>query len=134
VDRPGPDVRWCPACRYVRGVGVSPFIKRKPELNVPVIKVAYAIDQGIYATILNIYLEAEDPNGDMAKIATTVDQVACGHHLTDFIMLKPESRKHFTGYIQWDTWSSHAASMPDGNYVAVKVNDQDKNPLTFNDF
>jgi hypothetical protein len=37
-------------------------------------------------------------------------------------VLKPESGRHFTGDIQWDTWNNHAASMPEGNYVAGRVN------------
>jgi hypothetical protein len=109
--------------------------KETPNLNVPVIKAACAIDQGIYgATILKIYVEAEDPNGDMAKIATMVDQVAYGHYPTDFIMLKPEYGKYFKGYIEWNTWSMHASSMPDGNYVTARVAVIDKAGNSSNEF
>lgn len=109
--------------------------KEAPNLNVPVIKAACALDQGIYgATILKIYLEAEDPNGDMAKIATTVDQVAYGRYPTDFIFLKPEHGKYFKGYIEWNTWSMHASSMPDGNYVTARVAVIDKAGNSSNEF
>ncbi|OGP88849.1 MAG: hypothetical protein A2156_07600 [Deltaproteobacteria bacterium RBG_16_48_10] len=101
------------------GLSETPGPSQSP--NAPIIKHAYAIDRGIHGTILKIYLEAEDPNGDMAKIATTVDQVAYGHYPTDFIILKPEYRKHFKGYIQWNTFSPNAASLPEWNYVTVKV-------------
>ncbi len=97
-----------------------------PKPTVPEIKHAYAIDRGRYGTILRIYSEAEDLRGDMSKIATTVDQVGYGHYPTDFIFLKPEYRKHFKGYIQWNTFSSHAARMHEWvrNYVTVAVIDQ----------
>jgi hypothetical protein len=122
---------------YEASEGWSFTISKKEalNLNVPVIKAAWAIDQGIYgATILKIYLEVEDPNGDMAKIATTVDQVAYGHYPTDFIMLKPEYGKYLKGYIEWNTWSMHASSMPDGNYVTVRVAVIDKAGNSSNEF
>lgn len=92
---------------------VNIAISKKEVLhpNVPVLKHAFAIDRGRYGTALKIYLEAEDPQGVMTKIATTVDQVGYGHYPTDFILLKPEYQKEFKGYIQWNTFSSHTSSM-----------------------
>jgi hypothetical protein len=117
------------------GWSFTVYKKETPNLNVPVIKAACAIDQGLYGTtILKIYLDAEDPNGDMAKIATTVDQVAYGHYPTDFIFLKPEHGKYFKGYIEWNTWSMNASSMPDGNYVTVRVAVIDKAGNASNEF
>ena len=110
------------------------------NLNAPVIKSAYAVDRGIYGTILRIYVEAEDPKGEMTKIATTVDQVGYGHYPTDFIILKSEYRKYFKGYIQWNTFSSRAPNMHEWvkNYVTVAVMDKAGNvsnefmfPFTF---
>jgi hypothetical protein len=105
-----------------------------PNPNVPVVKAACAVDQGYYGTIVRIYLEAEDPNGDMAKIATTMDQVAYGHYPTDFILLKPEHRKYFKGYIEWNTNSTVASYIPDGNYVTVRVAAIDKAGNSSNEF
>jgi len=117
------------------GWAVTVSKKEVPNPKAPVIKAAYAIDRGIYgSTILKIYVEAEDPNGDMAKIATTVDQVAHGHYPTDFIMLKPEYGKYFKGYIEWNTWSMHVSSMPDGNYVTARVSVIDKAGNSSNEF
>ncbi len=116
------------------GWSFTVYKKETPNPNAPVVKAGYAIDQGIYGTILKIYLEAEDPNGDMARIATMVDQVGYGHYPTDFIMLKPEYRKHFTGYVQWNTWSYRASSMPEGNYITARVSVIDKAGNTSNEF
>jgi hypothetical protein len=106
----------------------------KPNLNVPVIKHAYAIDRGIYGTFLKIYIEAEDPNGEMAKIATTVDQVGYGHYPTDFIILKPQYRKGFKGYIQWNTFSSRASNLYEWSRVYVTVSVIDKAGKASNEF
>ena len=102
--------------------------------NAPVIRHACAIDRGIYGTILRIYLEADNPNGDMFKIATIVDQVGYGHYPTDFIMLKPEYRKAFRGYIQWHTFSPNAATLPEWNYVTVRVTVIDQKGYASNEF
>src|SRR5271157_5794562 len=83
----------------------------RPNSTGPVIKHAYAIDRGIYGTFLKIYIEAEDPKGEMEKIATTVDQVGYGRYPTDFTILRPKYRKYFKGYIQWNTFSSRASNL-----------------------
>jgi len=117
-----------------QGVNLMIPRQRTPFPPGPIIKNAYAIDRGIYGTILKIYIEAEDPAGEMAKIATTVDQVGYGHYPTDFIILGPEHRKSFKGYIQWNTFSSHTSSMHQfvRQYVTVAV--IDKNQKSSNEF
>ena len=109
-----------------QGLNFTVYRKESPNPNLPVIKYAYAIDRGIYGAMVKIYIEAEDPNGEMAKIATTVDQVGYGHYPTDFIILRPECRKSFKGYIQWNTFSSHIFRMSEfvRQYVTVAVIDK----------
>ncbi len=121
---------------YEVGGGWTVTVHRRevPNPSAPVRKAATALDQGIYMTILKIYLEAEDPNGDMAKIATEVDQVAYGHYPTDFIFLKPEYGKYFKGFIEWNTASARATGLPDGNYVTVRVSVIDKKGIPSNEF
>lgn len=123
-----------------QGLNIPTPQKKPSNFNPPVIKNAYAIGRGIYGTILKIYVEAEDPKGEMTKIATTVDQVGYGHYPTDFIILKHEYRNYFKGYIQWNTFSSRASSMHEWvrNYVTVAVIDKAGNvsnefvfPFTF---
>ena len=80
------------------------------------------------------YLEAEGPNGEMAKITTTVDQVGYGHYPTDFIILKSPCRKDFKGYIQWNTFGSHASHMDEWVQVYVTVAVIDKAGKTSNEF
>lgn len=112
----------------------SPDKTSKPNPDGPVIKQAFAIDRGRYGTVLKIYLEAEDPNGDMARIATTVDQVGYGHYPTDFINLKEEHRKAFKGYLQWNTFGSHATDMPEWNYITVRISVIDMKGHVSNEF
>jgi hypothetical protein len=46
------------------------------EARGPIITHAFAIERGYYGYIWKIYLEAEDPDGQMQKIASVVDEVA----------------------------------------------------------
>ncbi len=117
-----------------QGLSFTLPLKSKPNPNLPVILQAYAIDRGIYGTILKIYLEAEDPNGEMAKIATTVDQVGYGHYPTDFIILKRGHEKHFQGYIQWNTFSTHTLTMDEFVRMFVTVSVIDKQGRSSNEF
>ena len=123
---------------FQEGQGLNLMASRKeasiPNPNVPVLRHAFAIDRGIYGTFLKIYLEAEDPNGDMFKIATTVDQPGYGHYPADFIILKPEYRKDFKGYVQWNTSSSRTSTMDEWVRVYVTVAVIDKAGNTSNEF
>jgi hypothetical protein len=100
----------------------------------PVIKHAYAVDRGIYGAVLKIYIEAEDPKGEMEKIAVTVDQVGYGRYPTDFTILKPKYRKSFKGYIQWNTFSSRASNLYEWSRIFVTVAVIDKTGKASNEF
>ena len=92
----------------------------------PVITNSYMIDKGQYGKVLKIYLEAEDPDGEMHKIVTSVDQVGYGHYPTDFIILKAPYQKSFKGYIQWNTFSSKTFSLDEWTRITIKVSVIDK--------
>jgi hypothetical protein len=92
----------------------------------PVIVNAFAVDKGYYGYILKFYIEANDPDGDMLRIATVVDQVGYGHYPTDFIYLKGQNQKEFKGYIQWNTFSSRTNYIREWTQITVKVSVLDK--------
>ena len=101
-------------------------IQPKPEGKGPIITHAFAVEKGYYGYIWKIYLEAEDPDGQMLRIASVVDQVGYGHYPTDWIYLKPQYRNHFKGYIQWNTFSSNASYLPEWTQITLKVSVVDK--------
>jgi len=102
--------------------GVQP----KPEAHGPIITHAFAVTKGYYGYIWKIYLEAEDPDGQMLAILSTVDEVGYGHYPTDWIYLKSQYQKHFKGYIQWNTFSSKASYLPEWTQITLKVSVIDK--------
>ncbi len=100
--------------------------KIKPGTNAPIITHAFAVERGYYGYIWKIYLEAEDPNGQMLRIASVVDEVGYGHYPTDWIYLKPQYQKHFKGYIQWNTFSTKASYLPEWTQITLRVSVFDK--------
>ena len=96
------------------------------KTNKPAILNAFAAEKGAYGFIWKIYIEAENRNGDMDKIAVIVDQLGYGYYPTDWIFLKPQYRKHFIGYLQWNTFSSKASSLPEWTQITTKVSIFDK--------
>jgi len=100
----------------------GPFVDRalsrmgqaKSEGKAPVIVNAYAVDNGQYGTIWKIYIEAEDPDGDMLRIASVVTQTGYGYYPTNWTYIKSADQKHFKGYLQWNTFSSKAVACRNG--------------------
>lgn len=98
----------------------------KPEAKGPIITNAFAVEKGYYGSIWRIYIEAEDPDAEMVRIAVTVDQVGYGHYPTDWIYLKRPYRNRLKGYLQWNTFSSKAGDLRDGVQITLKVSIVDK--------
>ncbi len=94
--------------------------------NPPVITHSFAVEKGYYGYIWKIYIEAEDPDGDMLRIASVVDQVGFGHYPTDYIYLKPQYQKHLKGYLQWNTFSTKASYLEEWTQITLKVSIIDK--------
>ena len=93
----------------------------EPISTGPIITHAFATEGGKYGDPLKFYIEADDPAADMQKIAIVVDQVGYGHYPTDWIYIPKGDRRHFMGYLQWNTFSSNASKMPEWTELTVKV-------------
>ena len=98
----------------------------KPGTNAPVITHSFAVEKGYSGYTWKIYLEAEDPDGDMHKIASVVEHVGYGHYPTDWITLKPEYRHQLRGYIQWNNLGTRTLYLKDYNQITLKVSIIDK--------
>ncbi len=108
-------------------LGVSQdWAQPKPEVKTPVIANAYLIPQGRYGDALKIYIEADDPNNGMLKIATVVEQPGAGRHRVDWVYLKPQYSGHFVGYLQWNTFSRNTGSLQEWTNITIKVSVLDK--------
>jgi hypothetical protein len=116
----GPSQGWAQLSPYAGGG------QPKPGTHAPIITHTFAVEKGYYGYIWKIYIEAEDPDGDMLRIAAVVDQPGYGHYPTDWIYLKPQYQKHFKGYVQWNTFSSKASFLREWTEITLKVSIIDK--------
>jgi len=103
------------------------------EARGPVITHAFAVERGYYGDSWRIYVEADDPDGQMLRIASVVDQVGYGYYPTDWIYLEPQNEKHFKGYIQWNTFSTKTRYLPEWTRISLKVSVFDKNGYESNE-
>jgi hypothetical protein len=94
--------------------------------NAPVITHAFTVEKIKYGDILKVYIEAEDPTGDMTRIATVVDQAGYGRYPVSWVYVKPTDRKHFKGYLQWNTFSSKTPFLSEGTPITLTVSVFDK--------
>src|SRR5512136_778702 len=83
--------------------------------NAPVITHSFAVEKGYSGYTWKIYIEAEDPDGDMYKIASVVDHVGYGDYPTDWIILKPQYQHQLRGYIQWNSLGTRTLYLKDYN-------------------
>jgi len=98
----------------------------KPGTSAPIIKHAFAVEKGSYGYIWKIYLEAEDPDGDMLRIASVVDQVGYGYYPANWTYLKSPTQKYFKGYLQWNTFSSKTHYLREWTQIGLRVSVFDK--------
>jgi len=98
----------------------------KPNGSSPVITNSFAVEKGYYGYIWRIYLEAEDPDGDMSRIAAEVDQTGYGHYPVDWTILKSPYRGKFRGYLQWNTFSNRTYYLREWTNITLKVSILDK--------
>jgi hypothetical protein len=91
------------------------------EKHAPVITKAYVADQARFGDVLKIYIEAEDPQGDMMRIATQASQNGFGGYATDFIFLKSQYRKQFKGYLTFNTHSVRASFLPEWTQLKLTL-------------
>lgn len=102
------------------------MIQKEMMKRSPVIINSFGPERVRYGDALKFYIEAEDPDGDMLKIAITADQVGYGHYPTDWIYLKFEQQHYFRGYLQWNTFSSNTPFIREWTQVTLKISVFDK--------
>jgi hypothetical protein len=98
----------------------------KPGTHAPIITNAFAVDKGHNGYIWKIYIEGEDPDGDMLRIASVVEQPGMGRYPIDWIFIKPPFQKHFKGFLQWNTYGAYAFDLREWTSITLKVSIFDK--------
>ncbi len=100
----------------------------------PFITHAFTVKKIEYGDILKVYIEAEDPNGGMVRIATVVDQPGYGRYPISWVYVRPTDRKYFKGYLQWNTFSPKTSILSEGTLITLTVSVYDKSGNKSNAF
>ena len=107
--------------------GCNTYIKPTPQGGkAPVITHSYLIEKGRYGDILKIYIEADDPDNDMLRITTVVEQSGFGRYPADWVFLKSQYSGRFAGYLQWATYSANTGFLSEWTSITIKVSVFDK--------
>ena len=115
-------------------LGPTITANRQDEPSGPVITHAFTVQSIKYGDILKVYVEAEDPEGKMARIATVVDQAGYGRYPTNWVYLAPPDQKYFKGYLQWNTFSSRTPIISEGTPITLTVSVFGKSGSRSNEF
>jgi hypothetical protein len=91
----------------------------KPGTHAPIITNAFAVDTGYNQYIWKIYIEGEDLDGEMLRIASVVEQAGGGGYPPNWIYLAPQYQKHFKGYIQWNIFG--APNLKEWTHITLRV-------------
>jgi hypothetical protein len=113
-------------CLGVSSRGWSQTPAPKPGTSSPVITRSFAQEMGSFGTLWKIYLEAEDPDGDMWRIVSTVDQPGFRGYAPDIVFLKGRDRNHLKGYLRFNTFSNKTDGMSNGTVITLRVQVFDK--------
>ena len=102
-------------------LGPDPNVGRPDEPRRPLITHAFTVEKIMYGDILKVYIEAEDPDGEMSRIATVVEQAGYGRYPISWVYLKETDRKQFKGYLQWNTFSSKTSMLSEGTPITLTI-------------
>lgn len=117
-------------------LGSRTLADRQKEPGGPLITHAFTVEKITYGDILRVYIEAEDRDGKMIRIATVVDQAGYGRYPISWAYLDETDRKYFKGYLQWNTFSSKTGTLSEGTPIVLTVSVYDRsgnksNAVTF---
>jgi hypothetical protein len=93
----------------------------------PVITRSYASDKGAYGQTWKIYIEAEDPDGDMFKITSELQQEGVRYpHSVESIFVKKRDQKYLKGFLALDTYFLREPSLAVSPRLVLRVSITDK--------
>ena len=93
--------------------------------GVPIIKESFASKQMSTLDNWKIYVNAEDPDGDMRYIVATIAHPGGGGYPATFIPIARENEKELSGYIYWNSIGSLRSGWMDFLDLTMEVWIQD---------
>ena len=98
----------------------------KPGGSPPVITHWFASEELHHGDIWKIYLEANDPDGDMRQFVCVFDQVGYGSYSADYVVIKNPHREKLRGYLRFFSSAGAGLRMPEWTQLSLTAYIQDK--------
>jgi hypothetical protein len=95
--------------------------------NAPVIIAAFASTELRQGETWKVFLQAQDPDGDMNRIVCTLEQPGVGVQPASFIKIREDRRRNLSGYIFLNTGSVSGFQFTSCR-LTVQIQDKKGNP------
>jgi len=95
--------------------------------NAPVIITAFASTELRQGETWKVFLQAQDPDGDMNRIVCTLEQPGVGVQPASFIKIREDRRRNLSGYIFLNTGSVSGFQFASCR-LTVQIQDKKGNP------
>lgn len=98
----------------------------KPGGSPPVITGSYASEEISHGDIWRIYVQANDPDGDMLRFVCVFDQVGYGPYSSADVPIKKRNRTELMGYLYFHSSAGAGLRMPEWTQLTLTVYVRDK--------
>ncbi len=103
-----------------------------PGGSPPVITHWFASEALHHGDIWKIYVEANDPDGDMRAFVCTFDQVGYGRYSSGYVRIKKRNREKLLGYLTFFSIGGEGFSLGEWTQLSLTVFIRDKGGNTSN--
>ena len=104
----------------------------KPGGSPPVITGSYASERLSHGDIWRIYLQANDPDGDMLRFVCVFDQAGYGSYSSAYVPIKKRNRTELMGYLYFHSAAGAGLRMPEWTQLKMTLYIQDRGGNTSN--
>jgi hypothetical protein len=97
-----------------------------PGGSPPVITQWFAADELHHGDIWKIYVEANDPDGDMRRFVCIFDQAGYGRYSSVYVRIRERNREKLLGYLTFFSSAGSGLSLPEWTQLSLTVFIRDK--------
>ncbi len=98
----------------------------KPGGSPPVITHWFAADELHHGDIWKIYVEANDPDGDMLRFVCAFNQAGYGPYSAAYVVVKKQHRGKMKGYLDFFSSAGAGLRMPEWTQLTMTLYIQDR--------
>jgi len=104
----------------------------EPAGSPPVITHSFASEKLSHGDTWRIYVEANDPDGDMRHFVCVFKQVGYGYYSSEYVRIKKHHREKMKGYLTFYSGAGDGLLLPEWTQLSLKVYIQDRGRNTTN--